>query len=304
MKKILLFLTFISASLLVATDRTEKRIAKLVKPYKSSIDFVSSLDSINQANDHDIFIFFNNNDLYKKKDIRKFHRTLIAVRKIRDLKKPARYNRSELNSLVDNLEKVEKFVQQHATSYYALVTYSKIMTLYESVDSKSDSVMNLIMSQSKSLGLPSMQGRGLYKFVNKIDLDLRRLTALFVQNTLSDDLIVKINALKIKLVSLKSKITMSSVYKSQLNKTRWLKAVGVMMYLTLISLVVIFFNGVLPGTSGLSIAWLALPFIFVVRSGVTVKELNESMKYNIPVHSTSIVSWFRPFWPLTWIPRG
>ena len=304
MKKLLFFFTFISASSLVATGRIEKRIAKLVRPYKNAIDFVLSLDSIGHANDHDIFIFFNNNQLHKKKDIKKLSRTLNSVKKMQDLKKLSRYNSSELKSLICNLEKVEVFVKQHASSYYALKVYNEVMEFYKPVDSKIDSVVNLIMSQSKSLGFSSMQGRGLYKFVKKIDLDLRRIAALFVQNTLSDDLVVKINALKTKLVLLKSKITMSSIYKSQLNKTRWLKAIGIMMYLTLISLVVIFFNGVLPGTSSLSISWLALPLIFIVRSGVTVKELNESMKYNIPVHSTSVVSWFRPFWPLTWIPRG
>lgn len=308
MKKFLLVLALFSISFIDAINSAEKRIVRLLQPYDEAVDFIINLDPLRQVNDHDVFVFFNKHGLYQKKDVRRFNSTFRVVKKLIYTKKSLYKNREKLELLIDNLEKVKNFIVDHAATYYALITYYEIAASYYYIDEQHDAVVNLIVQQSDKLGLPRMQGRGLYKFVKKIDLDLRRLTALFAQNTVSDDLILKMNAIKTKLVILKAKIVENPIYKSQLSKTRWLKAFGLLLSLIPICIAAGFFNAMLPGSlasSYLLALICAIPILFLTQAVVTMHELYESSRYNIPVHSNSLFSWFMPvFWPLTWIPRG
>ncbi len=225
MKRFILLFSMVSASFLIGTSRLEKRITRLIKPYEKAIEFVINLDPARPINDHDTFMFFNKNGLYQKKDVRKFNSVVRTVKRLTYAKKFSSENRGQLELLIAHLEKVQNFIVQQATTYYALITYYEIAAFYYYIDEQHADVVNLIIQQSEKLGEPNMQqGRRLYKFVKKIDLDLRRLTALFAQNLVSDDLVVKMNGIKTKLLILKSKIVVSNLYKAQLSKTRWLEA--------------------------------------------------------------------------------
>lgn len=296
---------FITSSLF-GTDRLYKRIEKLIFPYEKVIDFFDCLDSSGNIHDQDVYSFFTTSNLYQKKEIRKFHRILRIIKHVTYSKKSLYKHRKELELLINKLEKIQKFVVDYATTYYALITYYEIVSSYYYIDEDDEAVVNVIMQGFDKLGLQSMRGRGLYKFVKKIELDLRRLQALFFQNMISDELIVKINKIKTKLVIFKGKIIESSEYKKQLMKTRLLKAIGVsILFFAIIVPINIVLNEMLPVASS-----FVHPLIFrsspvpIIGTVITIQEMNESTKYNIPVHSTSLFSWFRPFWPLTWIPRG
>lgn len=310
MKRFLLIFTLISASLSFAVTRTEKRIARLVKPYEKVIEFVSDLDSIQQVNDHDVFVFFYKYGLYHKKDVTKFKRVVRVVKKMASTRKHLYDNDLELDILIDNLEKIQKFIVDYAATYYALITYHEIAAYYYYIDEQHQAVVGLITEQSEKLGLPSMQGRGLYKFVKKIDLDQRRLAALFAQNIISDELMIKVNQIKTKLIVLKRKIAMNPLYKSQLSKTRWFKACAVLILPFFVMLPLASYGTVFLGSSSAAYFFKVQGIGYLTLYGagsliVTIKELKESSQYDIPVHSTSLFSWFRPlFWPLTWVPRG
>ncbi|MBP6869376.1 hypothetical protein KBC04_00615 [Candidatus Babeliales bacterium] len=304
MKRILLLFCCMFGSVFFAKDHAEKQIEKLVTPYEPAIEFILSLDPSRKVNDHDIFLFFNKYGLFQKKDIKKFKSSLSIVKRLTYKKKTLLKYRHHLENLIDNLEKVQNFITAHSTTYYALLTYYEISAFYYYIDEQHADVVGLMTSQSNKLGLPTMQGRGLYKFVKKIDLDLRRLTALFVQNNLSDDFIVKINNLKTKLVTLKNKIIITSVYKSQLRKTRLLKACGVITLISFTVAYAAYFAVSLSSVPLWAVIFNPVYVWIVVPLCITVQELQESSKYNIPVHSNSLFSWFRPFFLLTWIPRG
>lgn len=229
MKRLLLIFACVMSSLSVVANHDKHRIERLVEPYEQAINFIMNVDNTCQVKDHDIFMFFNTTNLYEKKDVRKFNRVVHMVKKLTYTKKSLLESRNELELLIDNLEKVQKFIVDYAATHYALITYYEIAASYYYIDEHHADVTNLIMQQSEKFGLPSMQGRGLYKFVKKIDLNLRRLTALFAQNIISDEVAVKANQIKTKLITLKSKIVENSQYKVQRSKTRWLKAFGIIV---------------------------------------------------------------------------
>jgi len=307
MKKHFLLFMCLFVSSISALDQYEKRILRLVRPYQRAIEYLTGLDPLRQVNDHDVFIFFSRYGLYEKKDVRKFHRAVRTIKRLTYTKKSLIEKREKLELLIENLEKIENFIVHYATTYYALITYYEIAASYYYIDEHNDQVVRLMIQQFEKLGLPNLnRGRNLYKFGKKIDLDLRRLTALFVQGMLSDELIVKVNQLKIKLMNLKSKIIVTHEYKMQQAKTRILKAFGVLIPFSLVMIAATFFNAMLPG--GSLFLWSAiwgLPLFIIAETVVTGHELHEAAKYNIPVHSRSLFSWFTPwFIPVTWVPRG
>lgn len=303
-KRILTILAFISGSLLIGNHDLH-RIERLVEPYEKAMEFMINLDPARKISDHDVYVFFSRNDLYEKKDIHKFKRVLRTVKKMTYTKKSLREHRDKLESIIEGLDKIQDFIVDYAITHYALMVYYEIAGRYYYIDEQHVNIVNLIIHRSDKLGLPDMQGRGLYKFAKIIDLDLRRLTTLFVSNNLSDDAIIKVNQIKTKLLVLKSKITQSSVYKSQIRKTRWLKALGVIILgvsVVYIYAAVVFASGI---TKSLVWGWLYLTPLTGVSMGIACHEMHEASKYNIPVHSHSLFSWFAPvFFPLTWIPRG
>ena len=296
MKRFLTILMIFAVSLAHATSYGEKRIARLIKPYEKAMDFITDLDPERQVNDHDVFVFFSKNDLYEKKDVKKFKSALRIVKRLTYTKKSLRENRQQLELLIDRLEIVQNFIVQYATTYYALITYYEIAANYYYIDEQHNAVVDVIIQQSDKLGLPDMQkNRGLYKFVKKIDLDLRRLVALFAQNIISDDLVVKMNQLKTKLIILKSKIVISFEYKSQLSKTRWLKAFGAIVVPFLIVLPISCFSLLFLQAPALEffLECQAIGYfsVFIATSWfITCKELHESSKYNIPVYKSSVIS--------------
>ena len=304
MKKLLFFVFTIMMSAVSIASSHIKRIEKLAQPYEQAIEFIVKLDTVRQIQEHDIFLFFNTNDLHERKNIRKLNRAVSHVKKLVYSKKSSLENMQEVEHLVNNLEKVQKFVVEYASTYYALVVCHEITAFYYYIDEQNQFVASIIANQSEKLGLPSMKGRGLYKFVKKIDLDLRRLTALFAQNIMTDNLALKANQIKTKLVVLRSKIVESSEYKTQVLKTRFLKALGVMTPFIAVITGAVLSNCVFSSFAALELC-ITLPLILGASAIVTGKEMRESTKYNIPVHSTSVFSLFMPIClPLTWIPRG
>ncbi len=229
MKKILAIFSCLISFLVSATSRDFHRIERLVQPYESAIEFITNLDLTKQINDHDVFVFFNSNDLYEKKDVSKFNRVLRQVKQRTYAKRSLQGHREELELLIGNLEKVQKFIVDYASTHCALIKYYEIAASYYYIDEQHAAVVDVMIQQSAKLGLPDMQsGRGLYKFVKKINKDIHTLAVVFYQNSLSDELTIKMNQLKIKLVTLRSKIVTHQLYLSQLSKTRWLKAFGVL----------------------------------------------------------------------------
>ncbi len=298
-------------SCLFGIDRQNSRIEKLAQPYQQAMQFVASLDSVSHVNDHDIFIFFNKYGFYKKQDITKLHRTVRILKNMMAVKKLSQEAQAKAAVFVYDLEKVASFVADYAPTYQGLITYYEIAAYYYYIDEQHAHVVDFLLEQSEKIGLPNMHKRGLYKFVKKIDLDLRRLTALFAQEIISDDLVVKMNQTKTKLLILKSKVVMSSQYKYQLSKTRWLKAFGIILLpisigLTCGLIAVIYGSHVLTTNVFIgTVSSVAMLGFLGAVIGITAQELEESTKYNIPVHSTSLFSLFRPDFSLfTWIPRG
>ena len=300
---------------MVGVDRLESRIEKIVYPYQEAMNFVLSLDPARAVNDHDVFMFFNKHGLYKKQDIRRLQRTVRIVKKLIQSKKSLPEVQAKITVLLYDLEKVTKFVAAYATTYATLITYYEIAAYYYYIDEQHAHVVDFLMEQSEKIGLPKMHKRGLYKFVKKIDLDLRRLTGLFTKEIISDDLVVKMNQTKSKLLTLKNKIVINAEYKQQLSKTRLLKAFGIiiapaillgMVYGSYIFWICLSGTGYFGANEAMigAVATLST-LIFTVSLGITIQQLRESSKYNIPVHSTSLFSWFTPiFFPLTWISRG
>ena len=226
MKRIITVFALMMTSLVVANHDLHK-IERLIQPYEGAIEFVMNLDPAHQINDHDVFIFFSKHDLFQKKDIQKFNSVVRTIKKLTYSKKSLLAHRGQLEVLIVRLEKVQDFITKYASMHYALINYYDIAARYFYIDEHHESVVDLIVRQSEKLGLPSMEkGRGLYKFAKKIDKDIHQLAVLFLQTNPSDDLVVKMNQLKTKLVVLKSKIVENSMYRSQLSKTRWLKAIG------------------------------------------------------------------------------
>ena len=87
MKKKLLPILLLLTSCIMSVDRLERRIDKLVKPYQRALDFIVALDPVHQVNDHDVFVFFNQNKLYKKQDLRKLKSTMRIIKRITCTKK-------------------------------------------------------------------------------------------------------------------------------------------------------------------------------------------------------------------------
>jgi hypothetical protein len=312
MKKILLPILLVLTPCIMIADRLERRIDKLVKPYQGALDFITALDPVHQVNDHDVFVFFNQNQMHKKQDLRNLKSTVRIIKRIACTKKSLPQTQSKIAVLLHDLGRVIDFIENYATTYAGLITYYEITACYYYIDEQHADVVNLLMNQSDKLGLPSMQKRGLYKFVKKIDLDVRRLTALFTRNIISDDLVVKMNQTKTKLLTLKSKIIVSKDYKVQHSKTRWLKTFGVLIvpvFVFGVAYGAAIFWAMLSGTQvcevGTIVTPILYPTLFVTTLGITAQELRQSSKYNIPVHSTSLFSLFTPLFLLfTWIPRG
>ena len=303
----LLFSTFVMFS----TDRLERKMNRLIEPYQGAIAFIDDMDQSRAVNDHDVFIFFNRHGLYKKRDIKKLHTTIRIMKSLLRAKKIAPDVKNKITVQLCNLIKIIEFINVYASTYAALITYYEISAYYYYIDEQHGSVIDLLMEQSEKLGLPTMKKRGLYAFVKKINLDLRRLQSLFTQEIISDDLVVKMNQVKRKLLVLKNKIIISSEYKAQHSKTRWLKAVGVLLPVILFG--ALFISGIIPIWSSQAVAYKFFPDYFIaellcypfVGLGISIHEFKEASKYNIPVHSSSLFSWFRPFfWPFTWVARG
>lgn len=286
MKRIFIALVFIASSLF-STDRDFYRIERLVEPYREAMVFLDDLGVDHQVNDHDIFVFFNKSDLCEKKTIKVFKSVLRRVKSLTYNRKSLQSHREDLEVLIGKLERVQKFVTDYISTYYAIKAYYEISAAYYYIDEQHSAVVDLLMQQSDKLGLGSMEGRGLYKFVKKLDFDIQRLAILFVKNALSDDLVIKINLLKTKLVVLRNKIAMSTVYKSQLSKTRWLKAFAFLGIPLIIIGAAIVFAMTIESVAGLVFAglFLSLWFFSLVISDTVfvVKDLRKACVYDMPV---------------------
>ncbi len=292
-------------SVFYGADRLDRKIEKIAKPYQPAIAFLANLDNAAAVQDHDIFVFFNNFGLHTKNDVRKLQSAMKILKRFAASSKASHDTQIKLNVLLHDLQGVAQFARQYAANYQSLVAYYEISAYYFYIDEQHPAIVSMLMQQHEQLGLPSMHKRGLYKFVKKIDLDLRRLTSLFTKNTTSDELVVKLNQLKRKLITLQSSIHASAEFKAQQSKTRWLKFFGVFV------VPVVLFSPLIVAASLGAVAgplYIFVPAVILypfVSFSMAIHELKESSKYDIPVHSTSLFSWFRPSFPLfTWMPRS
>ncbi len=296
------FFSFLSLGL-AAQSRLDKRVHRLVKPYDKVLEYLADVQEQDVA-DQMLFEFSQKTQLYQKSDIKQIGKVISKMcalqKKYKSLEK-----QEEVALLVQKLEKAQKYIVESATTYYAYIVYRDINQYYETINVMGADIILQINACLALQGKSVFKGRSLYQYVQKINIDSTRLHALFGHVTVSDDLVLQINALKIKLDKLKAKIITTAEYRSQRRKTKLLKAFG----LVLGGVVLV----VAPGVSLVTVSsvtgfyltsWLSASVIVVAYCTVTVSELRTSMKYNIPVVSHSLFSGFTPtFWPLTWIPR-
>jgi len=270
-------------SLMFSGNSIASRVDKLVSPYQSSIDFVLSVDRADEAVYSEGSLIFESNGLSKIKNVKKLKSVLSKVKRIASKKKPAFGSNGDLELVVSNLEKVVSFVETR----YSLMVYNEIFTLYNNIDEQDAFIVNSMIRDQDKLGLSLTKSRGLYKFLEKTNLDLRRLGALFEQQIYLNELVVSISQLKSKLTTLKSKIVMSSVYRSQWVKDKFLWVFKVVAPLIIaFSLVVL-----LPAALGLGInspAGLVVSFVVLgltyygILGVIATKHIRECSRYNIP----------------------
>ena len=229
MKKFLSIMFLFLTSSIMSLDRLDHKVDRLTKPYLPAMNFVTSLENDHEINDHDIFVFFSNYGLCQKKDIRKLKNTIQAIKRLAKNKKSLPETQAKIGILIEDLQAVVNFIANYAKVYRALATYYEISARYYYIDEQHPGVVNTLIEQSEKLGVSLMKNRGLYLFAKKIDLDLRRITALFMQQNISDDFAIKLNCTKKKLLELQIKIKNSVEFKKQRSKTRRLKFVGVML---------------------------------------------------------------------------
>jgi|GEM_PF-1034360 len=300
-------LTLFSSVAICSLRQSEKKIEKLSRDYENTFELAMNLESQSSIDDYAIFKFFHEAGLSTVKARNKINKSLQSMKVLYENGNFSFNQRNKLSFLLDNLYKVQNLIVQYATNDYA---YYDIAAYYHYVDENQPDVVVVLMEISTQLMLPSMHGRGLYHFIKKINLDLRRLNALFVSNALSHDMTLKVNQLKNKLLLLREHIIESLEYQEQAKQTRWLKAVGLLIpvvaALTIVLMICItpsYVASIAVGIMFVSIL-VGLTVIFPVI-GITIKELRESNKYQIPVHTDSCFSLFRPFlFPLTWTSRG
>lgn len=293
------------------------QIEKLTSTYNQPIHACLQYEKINKINDHDIFAFFTHYGMTTRKEKHELEAIIRRAKKL--LSKKISHNPCvSPENKVAAIEKVQQliklldFIQIYQPMYAALQLYHELSTLYFHVDENDPMISSAIINNPKLVGLKNVHNRGLYKLIKKIDLDLRRISAVYNQNIVIDTIIMKLNQIKTKILTMRNAITSTELYKKQIQQTRILKALGVILPIGILLTASWIFA--LPSvwtmqTAGYNFAssyLLATPLICYpfVAMGITIHELRESSKYNIPVHSRSLFSWFRPiFFPLTWVER-
>jgi len=293
MKKLLLVFAILLPVFACASYKVESKIDKLARPYEKAVESLASLDTKAQLDDYTIYQYFTESGLSTHKDRKKFHRSL---EKIKVLAKNNNFSAEQANKidfLIDNLNKVQNFVVEYATTDYA---YYDIAAYYHYVSEQEANLIDILIETSTQLMLPSMHGRGLYKFVKKIDLDLRRLNALFVNKRLSDSIIFKMKQLKNKLLIIKDAVEGSYEYQQQVTKTRWLKAS--VLLIPIVMFIAVFITAIISPANGIvAVAAYVVYFIplllgsFIISViGINIRDVYEARKYDIPVRGTSIFS--------------
>ena len=271
-----------------------------MQPYQRAVKFLDNLDPALTINETVAAQFFNKFDLYKRRDKQKFERALRSVKKMAHKNNLQHNERDFIAHSIRDLEKVENFIVEYATTYYARMVYNDIASHYSYADDDSDIIVDMIVDKPWLLNIPSAKDRGLYHFVKKIDLDVRRLSVLFSHRDLPKDIEISIDQLITKLTVLKDKIVVTSEYKKQLSKTRWLKACGI-VFVPMLFLV----------PFGLLMACTAPASVQVVATGVmillspiigllyattyaslvtTIQDIREAREYDIPMHARSVFS--------------
>jgi len=300
MRFFIFIILYFSSVFIDASHVYERKIAKLARPYEQAVEFIMNMDQKLPIDDFTIFQFFAQSSLSTRKNQRIFRQRLKTIKFLANHQIASEDLDNEINFLIENLDKVQSFITEHADVHYA---YYDILGYYHYVNELEYDIVAVLMETSTQLGLPSMHDRGLYKFVKKIDLDLRRLNFLFINNILPDQMVLKIKELQNKLFILKNNIIHSFDYKEQLTKTRWFKALGIII--VIIPFMVFFIQSCLLILSERMLQVCAVATYIIMTAtmlSMTAIELNESLKYQIPVHSRSYFSFFRPwFWPFTWV---
>lgn len=293
MKKLLVVSIFLLPVVACASYKVESKIDKLGQPYEIAVESLATLQTRAQLDDYTIYKYFTDSGLSSKKDRKKFDRSLEKIKELAKNNNLSVDQKNKINFLIDNLDKVQNFVVEYATTDYA---YYDIAAYYHYVNEQEANLIDILMETSTQLTLPSMHGRGLYKFVKKIDLDLRRLNALFVNNRLSDSIVFKIKQLKNKLLIIKDVVEGSYEYQQQVTKTRWLKAS--VLLIPIVMFIAVFITAIISPADGIvAVAVFVVYFIplllgsFIISViGINIRDVYEARKYDIPVRGTSIFS--------------
>jgi len=182
-----------------ASTKLEHKIKKLTQPYQRAVKFLDDLDPALQINEIFATQFFDEFDLYKRKDKQKLERALRSVKKLTKKNNLQHDERDFIETSIRDLDKVQNFIVDYAT----LIEYQEIAATYDCINEQDDRIVYLIIHDAKRLRLSSMKKYGLYKFVKMIKKDLHSLSVLRSKNILTQDIEVKINQLEVKLITLR-----------------------------------------------------------------------------------------------------
>lgn len=219
----MLVMFFLISSICInASNRFDLKVENLARPYKKAGDFVFNYNISEVIDGESISVLYG----FSQYNFKKLDQSLQQATKLIRSRRLMPYQVSNLKILINKLEKIKSFI----IDYEGLITYYEIASTYHEIDMNDDNIVDYLLQKSLQLGLPSMKGRGLYKFVKRIDLDQRRLCALLEYGTTNHDVVIKIQELQQKIQKLRIKIICSSQYATQIGKTRFLKAFGILLF--------------------------------------------------------------------------
>lgn len=325
MKKIIIFfVSLVVAFSCAAFSKLEKKVQTKLDSieilYADAVDMMLEQQAQGSVDEQTIFKFFGQFDLASKKNFKRLKKTHCYLQK--KLSKKALQNHVGLKTWSKRITQLYNFVKEQKNQFYVLSVAQDIGYFYRNYDPLHKNLLQMINNNPKMFGIKSRR-YAIYALAKKLDVDMRRLKHLFASYKMSNSLATFVNSVKTKIMQVREQVLSSVFYKQQRRGMRIWKAIGVLAIfvpLTIVSLAGVSAAFMLSSATAtlaqiqvaaevatLSYyAGLALgATLGVVSAGITIKEMVEAYRYKIPVHSTSLFSWFTPvFLPLAWIPRG
>jgi len=251
----------------------DDRINRLLVPYHDEIKFINSLNSIDKVTDEQIFKFFSNNDFSKKGRNRKIDGSLRSLNTFFLNKSLSNDLKEKLRKSIHEMHKIKEFIELHSAPYNAMVKYCQIVSYYKNVNEYDSSLDDIIINNPESLGLPPKNSRSLYQFIKTLDGDVRNLRALWSKDELPQELETKIKAIQVKLLSVKNRLVPNPLYKDQLSRTRWIKSAGIIGFIIVfvVPLLYTILFSVTTSAVAPSLFIIATACIAVGIAGVTIK---------------------------------